>query len=107
MPFKTISAPKKHQDLGAEIRSAAYLSNPGFVAMLSTAPVRLAIVPTSGSGGKVTNVSLDGAESAALLSRDVAVVRASDDSVWALLDITHTPKMDQVARDVRALCMRP
>jgi hypothetical protein len=27
--------------------------------------------------------------------------------VWALLDITHTPKMDQVGRDVRALAMRP
>ena len=27
--------------------------------------------------------------------------------MWALLDITHTPKMDQVARDTRALAFRP
>ena len=68
--------------------------------MLSTAPVRLSLVPTTGAGGKITNVSLDGAEGVALLSRDVAVVRANDDSVWALLDITHTPKMDQVVREL-------
>jgi hypothetical protein len=107
MPFKSISIPKKVHGLDAEIRAAAFLANPGIVAMLSTSPVRLVAVPTSGSGGKVTNVSLDGADAVALLSRDVAVVRGTDDSVWALLDITHTPKMDQVARDVRALAMRP
>src|SRR5580704_17624297 len=107
MPFKTINAPRKLQDLNAEVRAGAYLLNPGMVAMLSTSPARLAAQPMSGPGGKVTNISLDGADGVALLSRDIAVVRGSDDSVWALLDITHTPKMDQVGRDVRALCMRP
>jgi hypothetical protein len=107
MPFKSIATPRKLQSLDAEVRSAAILVNPGLVAMLSTSPVRLAVTPMSGTGGKITNISLDGAESVALLSRDVAVVRGSDDSVWALLDITHTPKMDQVARDVRSLAMRP
>jgi hypothetical protein len=107
MPYKTINAPRKLQDLNAEVRAAACLLNPGMVAMLSASPARLATLPMSGSGGKVTNISLDGADGVALLSRDVAVVRGSDDSAWALLDITHTPKMDQVARDVRSLCMRP
>ncbi|APR76998.1 Hypothetical protein A7982_02345 [Minicystis rosea] len=107
MPFKSIATPKKVHSLDAEIRGAAFLANPGLVAMVSNEPVRIGVVPTSGANGKTTNVSLDGAESVALLSRDVAVVRASDDAVWALLDITHTPKMDQVARDVRSLSMRP
>ncbi len=89
------------------MRAGAFLTNPGLVAMLTTSPVRIATFSTSGTPGKVTNVSLDGAEAVALLSRDVAVVRGSDDSVWALLDITHTPKMDQVARDMRSLAMRP
>jgi hypothetical protein len=107
MPFKTLSAPRKIHDLQADVRSTAFLANPGIVAKLSTDPVRLATIPTSGSGIKVTNISLDSGQEVGLLSRDIAVVRAGDDSVWALIDITHTPKMDQVARDVRTLCMRP
>lgn len=107
MPFKAISTPKKIMSVDAEIRGATYLANAGLVAMLSHEPVRLASIPSSGSNGKITNISIDGAEAVALLSRDVAVVRASDDSVWALLDITHTPKMDQVCRDIRQLAARP
>lgn len=107
MPFKSIATPKKVHSLDAEIRGAAFLNNPGLVAMISHEPVRLGSIPASGANGKTTNISLPGAESVALLSRDVAVVRASDDAVWALIDITHTPKMDQVARDVRSLSMRP
>jgi hypothetical protein len=107
MPFKNISTPRKLSTVDGELRGAAFLANPGLVAMLSTSAVRIATFSTSGTPGKVTNVSLDGATSVGLLSRDVAVVRGSDDSVWALLDITHTPKMDQVARDARALAARP
>lgn len=107
MPFKAISTPKKIMSLDAEVRGAAYLTGAGLVAMLSHEPVRLASIPSGGSNGKITNISIDGAEAVALLSRDVAVVRASDDSVWALIDITHTPKMEQVCRDVRQLAMRP
>jgi hypothetical protein len=107
MPFKTISSPRKLSSIDAEVRGAAYLQNPGLVAMLSTSPVRLATFALGGAAGKVTNVSLDGADAVGLLSRDVAVVRGTDDSVWALLDITHTPKMDQVGRDVRSLAFRP
>jgi hypothetical protein len=107
MPYKALSAPRKHNDIGAEVRAGAVLLNPGLVAKVSTGPVRLAVTPFGGTGGKITNVSLEGADGVALLSRDVALVRGSDDSVWALLDITHTPKMDQVGRDVRSLCMRP
>lgn len=107
MPFKALSSPKKLNDLHAEVRATAFLANPGLVAKLSSGPVRLAVHPIGSASSKITNVSLDGGEGVALLSRDVALVRSSDDSVWALIDISHTPKMEQVARDVRALCMRP
>lgn len=107
MPFKAISTPKKVQSLDAEIRGAAFLAGAGLVAMVSHDPVRLAVQPTGGSNGKITNISVDGADGVALLSRDVALVNTSDHAVWALLDITHTPKMDEVARDVRFLAMRP
>jgi len=107
MPFKNLSGTRKQNDLTAEVRGSAILVNPGLVAKLSTGPVRLLVQPIGAGSGKIINVSLDSAEEVALLSRDVAVVRAGDDSVWALLDINHTAKMDQVAREIRALCMRP
>ncbi|MFS8066374.1 MAG: hypothetical protein ACMG6S_08370 [Byssovorax sp.] len=107
MPFKNLSGTRKHNDVQAEIRGSAILINPAVVAQLSTSPVRLVIQPVGGGSGKTTNVSLDSAEEVAMLSRDVALIRSGDDAVWALLGLTHSPKMDQVARDVRALCMRP
>lgn len=107
MPFKNLSGTRKHVDLHAEVRGCAILANPGFVAELTTGPVHLLVQPIGGGSGKITNVSLDSAEDVALLSRDVALIRSSDDAVWALIGLTHAPKMDQVARDVRALCMRP
>jgi len=107
MPFKNLSAPRKVADLGAEARASAFLASPGLVAVLSTDPVKLAVVPTSGSGSKITNTSLDSGEDVALLSRDVALVRSGDGAVWALLDVTHTPKMEEVARDARAFAACP
>ncbi|WP_437675725.1 hypothetical protein [Sorangium sp. So ce131] len=106
MPFSNLSSPRKVHSLDAEIRGAAALSSPGLIAMLSTDPVRLAVIPAGGSGVKTTNLSLTSADDVALLSKDVAVVR-SEDAVWALLGITHGPKLDQVARDARLLAARP
>lgn len=106
MPFKTLNAPRKIHSLDAEIRGAAVLASPGLVAMVSTDPVRLGVCPIGGSSGKTTNVTLDSADDVALLSKDVAVVRSEGD-LWALLDITHTPKMDQVGRDAKQLAARP
>ncbi|MFO0757092.1 MAG: hypothetical protein U0359_11420 [Byssovorax sp.] len=106
MPFKNFSALRKVTDLHGEVRGGASLTNPGLVAKLCGSPAQLAIQPVSGSSAKVTKISLDSPEEVALLSRDVAVVRSGDD-VWALLDITHTPKMDQVAHHVRSLHFRP
>jgi hypothetical protein len=106
MPFKSLTSPRKIHSLDAEIRGVAVLATPSLVAMVSTDPVRLGVCPVGGSSGKTTKVSLSAAEDVALLSKDVAAVR-SDDNVWALLDIVHTAKMDQVARDVRLLAPRP
>ncbi|WP_438017175.1 hypothetical protein WMF18_41400 [Sorangium sp. So ce315] len=106
MPFSNLSSPRKVHGLDAEIRGAAFLATPGLVAMVSTDPVRLGVCPVGGSGAKTTNLSLSSAEDVALLSKDVAVVR-SEDAVWALLGITHGPKLDQVGRDARLLATRP
>ena len=106
MPFKNITAPRKVHSLDADIRGVAVLSSPALVAMVSTDPVRLGVCQAGGSSGKTTNVSLSGAEDVALLSKDVAVVR-SEDAVWAVLDIAHSAKMDQVGRDTKLLASRP
>jgi hypothetical protein len=106
MPFKNLSALRKVTSLDAEVRGSAFLANPGLVVMLTSDPVRMLVHPVSGSNSKVSNVSLDRAEDVALLSREVAVVRSSDDAIWALTDIQHTPRPDQVARDMKLLCMR-
>ncbi|WP_437724282.1 hypothetical protein [Sorangium sp. So ce861] len=106
MPFSNLSSPRKVHGLDAEIRGAAFLASPGLVAMVSTDPVRLGVCPIGGAGARTTNLSLSSAHDVALLSKDVAVVR-SDDAVWALLGITHGPKLDQVGRDARQLATRP
>ena len=105
MPYKNLSTPRKVASLGAEIRGAAMLTSPSIVAMVSTDPVRLAIQPSSGTA-KVVNVALPGADDVGFLSKDVALVRSGDD-VWALIDITHQPKMEQVGRDARLLSAHP
>lgn len=107
MPFKNLSGPRKVGELSAEVRASAYLASPGLVAMLTTDPVRLSVHPAGTTSCKITTLSLVGADHVALLSRDVALVRATDDAVWALFDITHTAKLEQVASDIRALAMRP
>ncbi|HZF53241.1 MAG TPA: hypothetical protein VE093_31535 [Polyangiaceae bacterium] len=106
MPFKNLSSSRQVNQLDAEVRSIAHLANPELVAVLSADPVRVAIHQASGGNPKTTNLTLTQGDEIALLSRDVVLVR-SGDAVWAVLNIAHSPKMDQVARDIRALCMRP
>src|SRR5688572_25796180 len=106
MPYKSLSAPRNVLDLGAEVRDACSLASPAIVAVLTTDPVRLAMHPAGGGTGKISDLSLGGADDLALLSRDVAVVRSGDD-VWALLDVTHTARPEQIVRDAKALVHRP
>lgn len=105
MPFKNLAPPRQVTQLDAEVRSAALLHTPEIVAVLSSNPVRIAIHQSS-SQGRTTNLSIREADEVAMLSRDVALVRSSD-TVWSVLNIAHTPKIDQAARDSRQLVMRP
>jgi hypothetical protein len=102
MPFSRLSALSKVGNLGADVVRLAALETDRQVAALSTDPVKLGIYPFTGSGSKVINVSLHEASHVALIDKMVAVVKSGDD-LWALLDIKHTAKLDQVGRDARAL----
>jgi len=104
--FKNLSAPRKVNDLAAEVTSGAVLHNPGQVAMATSDPVKIGVFPFASSSSKVLGASVDAADAVAFLSRDVALVK-SGDTVWALLDIIHKAKIEEVARDVKALAARP
>lgn len=106
MPFKNFTSPRKMNQLDGEVRASAGHANPDLIAAISHDPVRLSLHPASGGNAKVINLSLDAGDDVALLSKDVAVVR-SNDAVWALIDVTHKPKMEQVARDAKSLHHRP
>jgi len=102
MPFRTLSSPKKLGNHAAEIVALAPLESARLVAAVTTDPVQVATYAIGGGAVKVTNVSLDEVSAAAMISKKVAVVKSGDD-LWALLDIQHTPKMEQVGRDIRSL----
>lgn len=107
MTFASLPAPRKLSTLDAAVSGGAFLVNPGLVAMLTTGPVRLAMLPMAGGPAVVSELSLGSGSEIALLSRNVAVVRSADETVWAVLDLTSTPRVREVARDVRSLRMRP
>lgn len=105
MPFKQLSSLKKLTNLGERVVALAPLESDRLVAAITTDPVKVCVQPLTGSH-RVTNASLDEANDLALLNKNVAVVKAGDD-LWALLDIQHRPKMDQVGRDIRSLHFCP
>ncbi|HHH29204.1 MAG TPA: hypothetical protein ENK57_12790 [Polyangiaceae bacterium] len=102
MPFKKLAGAKKLANLGAEVVGIAPLEGGSIVAAVTTDPVKVSVHPIGAGNHRVTNVSLDEAQSAALFDKKVAVVKSGDD-LWALLDIQHTPKIEQVGRDIRSL----
>jgi hypothetical protein len=102
MPFKKFAAPKKLANLGAEVVGLAPFENGKVIAAITTDPVKVSVHPLGAGANKVTNVSLDEAQAGALIDKRIAVVKSGDD-LWALLDIQHTPKMEQVGRDIRSL----
>ena len=107
MPFNKLATFRKVNSLDAEIKGAAFCGSESLVAMVSTSPVRIATNATSGANGKVINASFDGAEDVALFSRHAALVKSTDHTLWSLLDLTNKAKIEEVARDVKAMRGRP
>lgn len=107
MSLTTITTPKKCIDLDAAVCSGAPLLGAGVIGILASGPARLALVPLGGGEGKVADLSIAAVQELALLSKDVAVVRDGDHALWALTDPFGALRVKQIARDVRALCMRP
>jgi len=106
MPYKSLSAPRRVESLESEVRASAVLERPALVALLSSNPARLAVLPADSGTPKIVKLSIEQGDEVALLSRDIAVVRSEND-VWAVLDVHRSGKLEQIATDVRALAAKP
>ncbi|MCC6525177.1 MAG: hypothetical protein IT373_21165 [Polyangiaceae bacterium] len=106
MPFKALSSVKKVAALAGEVRHIAELGPDGLIGALTTDPVTLAVNPVGTGTAKTAKIGLAEAHEFAFLSKLVAVVRANDD-LWGVIDIAHTPKLDQSGHNFRALCASP
>lgn len=102
MPFKTVSQPRRVAQLQGETIGASYNKKMGYVAFMARKPVQVAVIAQAGSPSKVFGAQLDDVSDIALLSRDMCVVKSSD-KVWALVDIQHTAKLEQISSEVRML----
>lgn len=107
MPFKTLASLRKLSTLDAEVVAAAQYQPGKLLVMLTNSPVKLsAHMFSATTKGNVTNASLQSASDVALINKAVAIVQSGDD-LWALLDIQHTPKIEQVGRDIQHFCACP
>ncbi len=76
MLITAINTPLKQRDLEATARAGALLSGAGLVGVLTAGPARLCLLPMGGGEGRVVDVAVESPQDLALLSKDVAVVRA-------------------------------
>jgi hypothetical protein len=101
MPFKNVSQPKRVAQIQGNITGASYNKKLGSVAMIGHNPTEVVIVASSG-GPKVFGTQLNDVSDIVLLSRDMAVVKSSD-TLWAVLDLAHKAKVEQIATDVKLM----
>ncbi len=102
MPFKSLASLKKIAALGAEVVTIAPLDSDRICGVLTDDPVKVAIYPFAGGTKKEKNVSLDRVSGLALINKSVAVIKSGGD-LWGVINIQHTPKIEQVGRDIRSL----
>jgi hypothetical protein len=103
MPFKNVSSVRKVASVDGAVTGGAFNRALSSVAISSNNPVQIALLPLNGVNPKVQSVGLDDVSDIALLNRAMAVVKAGD-STWALLDIEHKPKVEELHRDTKAIC---
>jgi hypothetical protein len=106
MPFKALASLKKVGNLDAEVVAIAPLETDQLVGVVTNDPVKVALYPYASGTTKVKNVGLDNVGAIALINKTAAVVKTGGE-LWGVLDLQHTPKVEQVGRDIRALCHFP
>jgi hypothetical protein len=103
MPFKNVSSVRKVASVEGAVTGGAFNRALSAVAISSNNPVQIALLPLNGVNPKIQSVGLDDVTDIALLNRAMAIVKAGD-ATWALLDIEHKPKVEQLHPDTKAIC---
>ena len=106
MATSHLDSPRKILDLGAGTTSATWLGGPGLVAFLTAKPARLAVAPVAATSGDAIDLPRINAQEVALLSKDVALVRDKEGTVWSV-PIADPYRVREVVRDMRTLLGRP
>lgn len=106
MPYRSIAAQKVLTNIGAEVVAIAPDETSGVVAAFSSDPVKIALQPMASGVAKVKEISLDYAQGGLLIDKRVALVKSGDD-VWAVVDIQHSARIEQVVREARGLYNHP
>lgn len=102
MPFKSLASLKKIANLDAEVVAIAPLDSDRICGVATNDPVKVAIYPYAAGTKKEKSVGLDDVSALALINKSVAVVKTGND-IWGVIDLQHSPRIEQVGRDIRAL----
>jgi hypothetical protein len=102
MPFKSIASLQKIASLDAEVVAIAPLENDRICGVLTNDPVKLAVYPFASGTKKEKSIGLEDVTGLALINKSVAVIKTGGE-LWGVINIQHSPKIDQVGRDIRAL----
>ena len=106
MSTSHLDSPRKILDLGAGIAACAWLGGPGLVAFLTSRPARIAVTPVGATSGDAIDLPRITAQEVALLSKDVALVRDKEGTVWSV-PLADPYKVREIVRDMRMLLARP
>ncbi|MRG91448.1 hypothetical protein [Polyangium spumosum] len=106
MSTSQLGSPRKIVDLGAGITACAWLGSQGLVAFLTSRPARLVVAPVGATSGEPIDLPRITAQEVALLSKDVALVRDKEGTVWSV-PIADPYRVREVVRDMRTLLPRP
>ncbi|MDI1436183.1 hypothetical protein [Polyangium sorediatum] len=106
MSTSHLDSPRKILDLGAGASACAWLGGPGLVAFLTSRPARMAVTPVAATSGDAIDLPRITAQEVALLSKDVALVRDKEGTVWSV-PLADPYRVREIVRDMRMLLARP
>ncbi|MDC3956845.1 hypothetical protein [Polyangium jinanense] len=106
MSTSHLESPRKILDLGAGTTASAWLGTTGLVAFLTSRPARIAVTPVTATSGDAIDLPRITAQEVALLSKDVALVRDKEGTVWSV-PLGDPYRVREIVRDMRTLLPRP
>ncbi|MDI3290857.1 hypothetical protein [Polyangium sp. 15x6] len=106
MSTSHLESPRKILELGTGTTASAWLGSSGLVAFLTSRPARIAVTPVTATSGEAIDLPRITAQEVALLSKDVALVRDKEGTVWSV-PLGDPYRVREIVRDMRTLLPRP